>query len=104
MTRSYWGVLRLPGGSSDPFYSPILRRKCWIPAGGPRREWARAQLEGRSRAAQDYHIGRLAERPVNNAQLVGREIYPHRLDLFDRWYQRNGADVGKRGGLAALRS
>ena len=64
--------------------------------------WARAQLEGPIGARLvTYRIGRLAERPINNAQLVGARIYRTRLDLFDRWYQRHDADVGK--SVAALR-
>jgi predicted aminopeptidase len=64
--------------------------------------WARDQLEGPIGAQlKTYRIGRLSERPVNNAQLIGAQIYRTRLDLFDRWYQRNGADVGKT--VAALR-
>jgi predicted aminopeptidase len=64
--------------------------------------WARSQLEGPVGAQlRTYHIGHLAERPVNNAQLVGARIYRTRLALFDRWYQRNDADVGKT--VAALR-
>jgi hypothetical protein len=38
-------------------------------------------------------IGKLAERPVNNARLIGARIYRTRLDLFDRWYQTHGRDV-----------
>ena len=58
--------------------------------------WARAQLEGPVGARLlTYHIGRLAERPINNAQLVGARIYRTRLDLFDRWYQEHDADVAK---------
>jgi len=58
--------------------------------------WARDQLQGPIGAQlKTYRIGRLSERPINNAQLVGARIYRTRLDLFDRWYQRNGADVGK---------
>jgi predicted aminopeptidase len=64
--------------------------------------WARAQLEGPvGSQLKTYRIGRLAERPVNNAQLVGARIYRTRLDLFDRWYGANGHDVGK--SVAALR-
>ena len=40
-----------------------------------------------------YRIGRLTERPINNAQLVGATIYRTRLDLFDRWHQRHGTDL-----------
>jgi len=58
--------------------------------------WARAELEGPVGARlRTYRIGRLAERPINNAQLVGARIYRTRLDLFDRWYERHDADVAK---------
>ena len=64
--------------------------------------WARAQLEGPVGAQlRTYRLGPLAKRPVNNAQLVGARIYRTRLDLFDRWYEQNGRDVGK--SVAALR-
>ncbi len=56
--------------------------------------WARAQLEGPVGAElRTYRIGRLTERPINNAQLVSATIYRTRLDLFDRWHLRNGSDV-----------
>jgi hypothetical protein len=45
-------------------------------------------------------IGRIPQRPVNNARLVGAQIYRTRLDLFDRWYEQHGRDV--RGSVAAL--
>ena len=35
----------------------------------------------------------MAERPINNAQLIGARIYRTRLDLFDRWFERHGGDV-----------
>jgi predicted aminopeptidase len=58
--------------------------------------WARAQLEGPvGSRLKTYRIGRLTERPVNNAQLVSARIYRTRLDLFDRWYEQNGRDVGR---------
>ena len=40
-----------------------------------------------------YRIGRLTERPINNAQLIGATIYRTRLELFDRWHLRHGGDV-----------
>ena len=40
-----------------------------------------------------YRIGRLTERPINNAQLIGATIYRTRLDLFDRWHLQHGGDV-----------
>ena len=56
--------------------------------------WAREQLEGPVGAQlRTYRIGRLTERPINNAQLVGATIYRTRLDLFDRWHQRHGTDL-----------
>jgi predicted aminopeptidase len=56
--------------------------------------WARSQLEGPVGAElRTYRIGRLAERPINNAQLIGATIYRTRLDLFDRWHHQHDADV-----------
>ena len=40
-----------------------------------------------------FTIGRLPERPVNNARLIGARIYRTRLDLFDRWFEQHGRDV-----------
>ena len=56
--------------------------------------WARSQLEGPvGQRLRTFKIGRLTERPINNAQLVGARIYRTRLDLFDRWYDRHDHDV-----------
>jgi len=56
--------------------------------------WARDQLEGPvGQRLRTYHIGRMTERPINNAQLIGARIYRTRLDLFDRWYELHGKDV-----------
>jgi predicted aminopeptidase len=56
--------------------------------------WARSQLEGPvGQRLRTYKIGRLTERPINNAQLIGARIYRTRLDLFDRWYERHDRDV-----------
>jgi predicted aminopeptidase len=58
--------------------------------------WARSQLEGPiGQRLRTYHIGRLTERPINNAQLIGARIYRTRLDLFDRWYEQHQRDVGR---------
>jgi predicted aminopeptidase len=58
--------------------------------------WARSQLEGPiAQRFRTYKIGRLTERPINNAQLIGARIYRTRLDLFDRWYERHDRDVGR---------
>jgi predicted aminopeptidase len=57
-------------------------------------EWARAQLEGPvGQRLRTIKIGRLAERPINNAQLIGATIYRTRLDLFERWYRLHNRDV-----------
>ena len=56
--------------------------------------WARSQLEGPvGQRLRTFKIGRLTERPINNAQLVGARIYRTRLDLFDRWYDGHDRDV-----------
>ena len=63
--------------------------------------WARDELEGPVAARlRTFTIGRLPDRPVNNARLVGARIYRTRLDLFDRWFERHGRDV--RASVAAL--
>jgi predicted aminopeptidase len=63
--------------------------------------WAKEQLEGPvGSALRTITIGRLPDRPVNNARLVGARIYRTRLDLFDRWYEQHGGDV--RTSVAAL--
>ena len=58
--------------------------------------WAREQLTGPVGARlRSFRIGTLPERPVNNARLIGATIYRTRLDLFDRWYERHGGDMGR---------
>jgi uncharacterized alpha-E superfamily protein len=58
--------------------------------------WARAQLTGPvGQRFRTFRIGRMAERPINNAQLIGSRIYRTRLDLFDRWFEQHGRDVGR---------
>ena len=64
--------------------------------------WSREQLEGPIGARlKTYRIGRLTERPINNAQLVGVLIYRTHLDWFDRWFEQQGRDV--RRSVAALK-
>jgi predicted aminopeptidase len=56
--------------------------------------WAREQLEGSlGTRLRTIRVGRLAERPINNATLVGVRIYRTHLDWFDRWYLRKGESV-----------
>jgi predicted aminopeptidase len=57
--------------------------------------WAREQLQGPVGARfRSYKIGKLPERPVNNARLIGATLYRTRLDLFDRWFDEHDHDVG----------
>ncbi|MGH7510108.1 MAG: aminopeptidase [Gemmatimonadales bacterium] len=66
-------------------------------------EWARGQLSGPvGQRLRTIRVARLAERPINNAQLIGARIYRTRLDLFDRWFERHGGDV--RRSVSALDS
>ena len=61
---------------------------------GEAAQWAREQLEGSVGVElRTYRIGRLSDRPINNAQLIGATIYRTRLDLFDRWHAQHGGDV-----------
>ncbi len=64
--------------------------------------WAREQLEGPIGARlRTFRVARLAERPINNAALVGVRIYRTHLDWFERWYDRHGRSVS--ASVAALR-
>lgn len=59
-------------------------------------DWARAQLEGPvGKQFRTIRIGRLTQRPINNAQLIAARIYRTRLDLFERWYEQHGRDIGE---------
>ncbi len=94
------------------YYSALVRRLDSLYSRKPdsialeagRREaaaWARDQLLGPfGKRFRTLRVGRLAERPINNAQLIGSGIYRTRLDLFDRWFERHGRDV--RRSVAAL--
>ena len=65
--------------------------------------WAREQLEGPlGKRLRLMRVGRLAERPINNAALVGVRLYRTHLDWFDRWYDRHGRSV--RTGVADLKA
>jgi predicted aminopeptidase len=94
------------------FYAALVERLQTLYAGHPdstalaagRTEvaaWARAELQGPvAGRLRTYRIGRLQERPINNAFLVGARLYRTRLDLFDRWFERHGRDVAR--SVAAL--
>jgi predicted aminopeptidase len=65
--------------------------------------WARAQLEGPvASRLRTYHIGRLSQRPINNAQLIGATIYRTHLNWFERWYEQHGRDI--RSSVSALKT
>jgi predicted aminopeptidase len=64
--------------------------------------WSKAQLETvYGPRLITYRVARLAERPINNAQLVGVLLYRTHLDWFERWFQSKGGDIKE--SLAALR-
>ena len=53
--------------------------------------WSRTELTGPIGARlKTYRVGRLAERPINNAQLVGVLLYRTHLDWFQRWFDKIG--------------
>ena len=97
----------------DGFYKELLDRLEAFYAGKPRGDsleagrvaigrWSREQLEGPLGAQlRTVRVGRLAERPINNAALVGVRIYRTHLDWFDRWYRSHGGSV--RTSVADLR-
>ena len=56
--------------------------------------WARQYLESViGPQLKTYRIGRLTERPINNAQIIAARIYRDRLHLFESWYQKSGGRV-----------
>src|SRR5690606_8964171 len=64
--------------------------------------WSKERLEGPvGSRLRTYQVARLAERPINNAQLVGVLIYRTHLDWFERWFQQHQGDVPRR--VAELR-
>lgn len=63
--------------------------------------WARQELEDSvGPKLLTYHVGKLPERPVNNARIIAATIYRTRLALFEQWYQEHGADIA--ASVAAL--
>ena len=65
--------------------------------------WARSQLEGPiGSRLRTYRLGRLRERPINNAQLIGATIYRTHLDWFERWYEQHDRDI--RTSVSSLKS
>lgn len=64
--------------------------------------WAREEMEDSiGPRLRTYRVGRLPDRPVNNARLVGALIYRSHLDWFERYYEEHGADI--RATVASLR-
>lgn len=64
--------------------------------------WYKEQLEGPyGQRFRTFRVGRLAERPINNAALVGVLAYRTHLDWFDRWYELHGNSVT--ASVAAMR-
>jgi predicted aminopeptidase len=56
--------------------------------------WARNLLQDSiGPRLKTYQIGRLKERPINNAQLIAARIYRTRLDLFERFFEQHGRQV-----------
>jgi len=56
--------------------------------------WFREQLEGPvGDSLRTYRIGAMADRPINNARLVGLRLYRTRLDLFEQWHARYQEDL-----------
>jgi predicted aminopeptidase len=64
-------------------------------------QWARQELEDSvGPRLLTYHVGKLPERPVNNARIIAATIYHTRLSLFEQWYTAHGADIA--ASVAAL--
>ena len=58
--------------------------------------WARDQLEGPVAAQlRTMKVSKRPGGPVNNARLVGALIYRTKLQLFEDWYERHGANIAE---------
>lgn len=58
--------------------------------------WSREALEGPyGSRLRTWRIGPMAERPLNNAQLVGVRLYRTHLDWFETWFQHHDADIAR---------
>lgn len=58
--------------------------------------WAAARLRGPlADSLRTYNIGPVADRPVNNARLVGALIYRTNLRLFDAYFRAHDADIAR---------
>ncbi len=56
--------------------------------------WARELLEGPVGAElQTIQIGRMTDRPINNARLIAARIYRTRSALFEEWFQQQGGNI-----------
>ncbi len=65
--------------------------------------WAREQLAGPVGARlRTVTIGPMADRPINNARLIGVLLYRTHLDWFEAWHARHQGNV--RDGVAALQA
>ncbi len=65
-------------------------------------QWSKGYLETAiGPLLKTYRVSRLAERPINNAQLVGVLLYRTHLEWFERWFAKHDADIG--ASVAALR-
>lgn len=65
-------------------------------------QWSKGYLEAEiGPLLKTYRVSRLAERPINNAQLVGVLLYRTHLEWFERWFAKHDADIG--ASVAALR-
>ncbi|HEX5004607.1 MAG TPA: aminopeptidase [Gemmatimonadales bacterium] len=56
--------------------------------------WSRQELEGVvGPSLRTMRVGKVAERPVNNARIIAARIYRTRSSLFEAWYLQNGGDI-----------
>lgn len=62
--------------------------------------WARDQLVGPVGARLSFAVGPLADRPINNAALIGVQLYRTHLDWFTAWDHQHRRDLP--AGIRAL--
>ena len=81
-------------GKLDSLYARKLPREANDSGRAAIAQWARDTMAGPFGGSfRTYAVNRLAERPINNAALLGTRLYRSDLHLFDDWLASQGGDL-----------
>ncbi|MBK7596789.1 MAG: aminopeptidase [Gemmatimonadetes bacterium] len=78
----------------DSLYARKLPREANDSGRAAVAQWARDTMAGPFGGSfRTFAVNRLAERPINNAALLGTRLYRSDLHLFDDWLESQGGDL-----------